>query len=369
MDSKNADRFQPWKVAAVVSFYMCAALVMVFVNKAVLNSSPDLPLVFLLIQLILAVVLLHASALITPKVEIPKLKLETAKKLMPVTLVNVIGLVFNILCLRGVEASFFQIARGLVLPLTIMVSSVHTHTRPSARVVLAAFAVTMGFFLGVAPSSFFSLSLQSLQSLPSVPVRTSGLSILYGVLSSLFIAVHSVLIKLSLPHAGNSTIQLAYWQNLGSALFLFPVIILQGEFEKLAQLVHTPSWNCEVFVWGSIVTGVFGFLLCVAGLLSIKVTSPITHMFSSAARSVIQTLLGVWLFGDLLTTNRAASILVIMLGTVYYTWAKAMENAPRPIAPRDSDLEASRGLAKEQEGMQEIMFDLQGDEKEKKARD
>lgn len=62
-----------------------------------------------MIQLIMAVVLLHGAALFTPKVEIPKLELKTAKKLTPVTLVNIIGLVFNILCLRGVEASFFQV--------------------------------------------------------------------------------------------------------------------------------------------------------------------------------------------------------------------------------------------------------------------
>jgi hypothetical protein len=37
----------------------------------------------------------------------------------------------------------------------------------------------------------------------------------------------------------------------------------------------------RVFIWGSLVTGFFGFLLCIAGLLSIKVTSPVTHMFSS----------------------------------------------------------------------------------------
>ena len=64
---------------------------------------------FLFNQLVLAVVLLHASAFVTSKVEIPQLELKTAKKLMPVTLVNVLGLIFNILCLRGVEASFFQV--------------------------------------------------------------------------------------------------------------------------------------------------------------------------------------------------------------------------------------------------------------------
>lgn len=330
------------QVAGVVSFYMSAALVMVFVNKAVLNSSPELPLLFLFNQLVLAVILLHASAFATDKVEIPQLDLKTAKKMMPVTLVNVLGLIFNILCLRGVEASFFQIARGLVLPLTIAVSAIQTQSLPSRRVVLAAGVVALGFVLGVAPHTLANIQWRA---------APSGLSIFYGVLSSLFIAVHAVLIKVSLPHAHNSTIQLAYWQNLGSAIFLAPFIVIQGEYGRLFELIGTREWNAGVFIWGSLITGVFGFLLCVAGLLSIKVTSPVTHMFSSAARSVIQTLLGVWLFNDLLTSNRALSILIIALGTMYYTWVKSVDAAQnsRPSAPpRDAiDLEkAESALAK-----------------------
>ncbi|KAI0673326.1 hypothetical protein C8Q78DRAFT_1076347 [Trametes maxima] len=340
MDSKDGP--QTWQVASVVSFYMSAALVMVFVNKAVLNSSPDLPLFFLLIQLTIAVILLHGAAFFTKKVEIPKLELKTAKKLAPVTIVNVTGLVFNILCLRGVDASFFQIARGMVLPLTIIVSSINGRSLPSLRVIIAAAVVTAGFFIGVAPSSTSDTS----DRWHEAPNR---LAIAYGVLSSLFIAIHAVLIKVSLPHAQNSTIQLAYWQNLGSALLLAPFILLQGELSKLSQLVSTPAWNAEVFVWGSIVTGVFGFLLCVAGLLSIKVTSPVTHMFSSAARSAIQTLLGVWLFQEVLTANRAVSILVIAVGTMYYTWVKSGEAAPAPArsaaAPPKDDIEANGGIS------------------------
>lgn len=135
--------------------------------------------------------------------------------------------------------------------------------------------MTFGFLLGVAPHS-----IEDARRLASNP---SSVSIFYGVLSSLFIAVHAVLIKSSLPHANNSTIQLAYWQNLGSAIFLAPFILLQGELGKLQELIATPSWNGTLFAWGSFTTGVFGFLLCVAGLLSIKVTSPITHMFSSVS--------------------------------------------------------------------------------------
>lgn len=79
-----------------------------------LNSSPDIPLMFLLIQLIIAVVLLHASALVSKRIEIPKLELDVAKKLFPVVAVNIIGLVFNTLCLRDVEASFFQVAEPFI---------------------------------------------------------------------------------------------------------------------------------------------------------------------------------------------------------------------------------------------------------------
>ncbi|KAG6841776.1 hypothetical protein C0991_007105 [Blastosporella zonata] len=283
---------------------MSAALVMVFVNKAVLNNSPDLPLLFLLIQLLIAVILLHLSALVSKRVDLPKVNAETAKKLVPVVLVNIVGLVFNTLCLRGVEASFFQIARGLVLPLTIIVSSIHTRTSPSKTVLFAAASVTLGFFIGVAPST----------SLPAASTP-SLLSLFYGILSSLFIALHAVLIKSSLPYCNNSTIQLAWWTNFGSAVFLLPAVILHGEVSLFYDMLNNPSWNGTVFIWGSLITGFFGFLLCVAGLLSIKITSPITHMFSSAARSVLQTLLGVWIFNDILTVsvNRTMKYLICMM--------------------------------------------------------
>ncbi|TFK77389.1 hypothetical protein BDN72DRAFT_753446 [Pluteus cervinus] len=317
------------KVAAVVTFYMTSALIMVFVNKAVLNNAPELPLTFLMIQLLIAVILLHASAAVTSRIEIPKLDMEVAKKLIPVVSVNIIGLVFNTLCLRGVEASFFQIARGLVLPLTIAVSSVHTRTRPSRLVLGAASVVTIGFFLGITPSKSLPLS-----ATPSL------LSLFYGVLSSLFIAFHAVLIKSSLPHCNNSTIQLAWWTNVGSAILLLPPLAFQGELYLLREKMLDVSWDSSVFLWGSLVTGVVGFLLCIAGLLSIKVTSPITHMFSSAARTVLQTLVGVCYFKDVLTANRATSILVILGGTMYYTWVKSQE--PHPAPPRRPvDIEAS----------------------------
>jgi solute carrier family 35 (GDP-fucose transporter), member C1 len=163
-----------------------------------------------------------------------------------------------------------QIARGLVLPLTIAVTSVTTHAHPSIRVIIATGIVTIGFFVGVAPTGNIPVS--------SIP---SPISLFYGVFSSLAIAIHTVMIKSSLPYCNNSTIQLAYWTNAGSAILVAPFVMLLGEPVRILELSASPDWNMKVFVWGSFVTGLFGFLLCVAGLLSIKVTSPVTHMFSS----------------------------------------------------------------------------------------
>lgn len=105
-------------------------------------------------------------------------------------------------------------------------------------------------------------------------------------------------------------------------------------------------------------------MICVAGLLSIKVTSPVTHMFSSAVRSVLQTILGVNLFGDVLNSyapshhslthlayfrsNRIISILLILAGSTLYTWFKS--RGPPPAPKPTTDPEQRKGLLAEDEG-------------------
>ncbi|KAG8968467.1 hypothetical protein FRC05_001534 [Tulasnella sp. 425] len=349
------------KVALVVGFYMVAALIMVFVNKVVLNSSPNLPLLMLFLQFIIAVICLHLSAVFSSKIEIPRqlLSMEKFKQLVPILIVNVVGLTFNTLCLRGVDASFFQIARGLVLPLTIAVQAIDAKTSPSIPVLTAAASVTIGFFLGIVPAPSAAAAASSSSS--------GAIALIWGALSSLMTAVHAVLIKRSLPYVDNSAIQLAYWTNATAALMLLPFVFFNGEVASVwaglgygqfsdpiaagvghpGAVITPPLWDWRTFVVGCLVTGVVGFLLCVAGLLSIKITSPVTHMFSSACRSVLQTLLGVWVFHDILTVNRVSSITVILMGSMYYTWVKAQDAggkaAPQAKRPQPED-DVEQGL-------------------------
>ncbi|TFY73821.1 hypothetical protein EWM64_g10191 [Hericium alpestre] len=75
--------------------------------------------------------------------------MQLLKGLVPMIGLNVIGLSSNNYTLKYVDASFYQVARGLVLPLTVGTSYVFLHSRPSLRILLSCALVTSGFFIGV----------------------------------------------------------------------------------------------------------------------------------------------------------------------------------------------------------------------------
>ncbi|KAF9267555.1 hypothetical protein L218DRAFT_894996 [Marasmius fiardii PR-910] len=329
------------QVVGVVSFYMVAALIMVFVNKLVLNAAPNLTVLFMFFQSSTTVLLLILTSFVTSLVQLPQLSVSTARNLTPLILVDTAGFVFNALCLRDVEAAFYQIARGMVLPLTILVVSCTSRQAPSLKVVGCAAIVTSGFFIG---TSFPS-------GLPASSVMKPS-ALFYGFLSSLSISVHAVLVKSSLPYVNGNPTMLSFWSNLGSAILLGTLSVVKGEVVEFLGMTTKVDWEWNTFLWGNVVTGVFGFLISIAGILSVKVTSPVTHMFSSAARSVLQVFLGVKIFGDVITTQRGVSILTILVGTLLYTYIKAQEPKPAPASPvlptTNPDVESQTKLLEEE---------------------
>ncbi|KAF9045421.1 hypothetical protein BJ165DRAFT_1415450 [Panaeolus papilionaceus] len=305
-------------VTGVVVFYLVAALAMVMANKWVLNVT-ETPLFFLWTQLAIAAVLFVISDALRMLPDRLTFDIQTCKGLVPMVGLNVIGLSFSNYTLKYVDASFYQVARGLVLPLTVLTSYIALHTRPSLHILLACALVTLGFFTGVFLDG----------------TTVSFLGVAFGVASSAITAIHSVVIKQSLGVVGGSALSLSWYTNLLSAVVLAPIVLLAGEGGGIVRLMFgvdellvkegsmTPL---ATFVWGSVITGALGFLMSIASLLSIKVTSPITHMVSSAVRGVAASLLGVWLFHDIITTGRASSIFIILLGSILYTWIKHLES-------------------------------------------
>ncbi|KAJ7918492.1 hypothetical protein B0H13DRAFT_1607419 [Mycena leptocephala] len=277
------------------------------------------PLFFLLVQLIIAVVLFGIGDVLRLFPDRLTFDLQICKGLVSVVALNVVGLSFSTYTLKYVDASFYQVARGLVLPFTVAASFAILHSRPSVKILGSCAVVTAGFFCGVL--------------LDGTPLSLVGIA--FGVASSSITALMSVVIKQNLKVVGGSTILLSWYANLLSAIVLAPIVLLTGEGPSILALFSgIPSAEAvaaaetselKTFLWGSLITGAIGFLMSIAGLLSIKVTSPITHMISSAVRGVASSFLGLWFFHDIISSGRAASITIVLLGSIYYTWVKHQE--------------------------------------------
>ncbi|TPX31341.1 hypothetical protein SmJEL517_g05300 [Synchytrium microbalum] len=334
----------PNMVLFSVLFYMVTSIVMVLVNKAVLNNTKA-PLSFLWLQIITAVFLLKASELMG-WMKLPPLDMSVCRRLMPLIGVNVVGLAVNTICLQEVDASFYQVARALVLPLTVIFTWTILKKPSSGRVILTCGIVCAGFLTGTLDRSPGAVSL-------------SG--IIWGLASSVTTAFHSIVIKSSLDVVKGSTMDLVWYNNILSAVGLIPIVVLGGEVPTLYGLVadaSAGSWGIgglgdadgdtvgtiptvqkslstqgiQVLLWGGFITGIFGFLINIAGFLQIKVTSPVTHMISSAVRGVVQTALAVVIFGDIVTTARGSGIFLILVGSSLYAYVKSEESRTPPAS-------------------------------------
>lgn len=165
---------------------------------------------------------------------------------------------FNNYCLKYVDASFYQVARGLVLPTTVLLSYIFLTARPSSRVLLSCGVVSLGFFIGVFLDNYNTAQVNvppSPASDPSsVSVFTNSLGIIFGLLSSVTTASSAVIIKQSLDFVGGSTVALAWYNNLFSSFVLFPLVFLMGEGPAVYTLLFEDEEGWATFLWGTLIT-------------------------------------------------------------------------------------------------------------------
>ncbi|KAF9437509.1 hypothetical protein BGZ76_000442 [Entomortierella beljakovae] len=312
-------------VILTVGFYMVTALIMVSCNKWALNNN-RLPWLLLWFQMLIAVLLLKVTHY-TGVLKMPAIRVDVSKALIPLISINVLGLGVNTLCLLYIDTSFYQIARGLVLPFTVLFSYALLGQVSSGLVLASCFTVFCGFYTGV-----------------TTEINLSQIGIFFGIVSSITTSLHAIVIKKSLGAVNNSSIDLVYYNNFLSFLATTPIVLLSGEATEVMELISTEGLSVlSNFMLAALVTGIFGFLVNLAGFMQISKTSPTTHMISGAIRGVLQTLLGYFAFGDIITTGRLTGIILIISGGALYTFAKDKEmranSKPQyiPMSQKDID--------------------------------
>ncbi|KAL6065926.1 GDP-fucose transporter 1 [Balamuthia mandrillaris] len=316
------------KIAAIVSFYVGASMALVLMNKYVLSYSAirfPYPLFLTWFQLLVAFLCLFGLGQLgqwdsrfsfVPPFEFT---LARAKIVMPLTCVYVGMLATNNLCLNYVEVSFFQIARSLSVCFQLLFTNVVLKQRVSMMATAGCMVVIAGFLVGSEgeESSRFS-----------VIACKQGLC--FGILSSLFVAMHGLQVKRTLSqidHRDNEWLT-AHYNTLMSLFLLLPLILLSGEPSGLLPfLAERPLrwWSDSEMLgfWAMMtLTGLLGFSINLAVFMMIKHTSPLTSVIVGATKSCLQSLLSILIFQNPVPFLNGLGLSMTIVGAFIYSFAR-----------------------------------------------
>lgn len=175
---------------------------------------------------------------------------------------------------------------------------------------------------------------------------TSGKGVLLGIGSSLTTAIESVVVKRFLGKSPEGMWQMVWMSNVMALGFYVPLLPLSGELTTFFSIFDITSESARGFLSAASLTGVSAFLLTIATFMQIEVTSPTTHMVVTAARGVAQSSIAILVLGEVLTTDRAGSMLLILGGSALYGWARDRYTQAKkppadyiPLANKDEDVE------------------------------
>lgn len=148
--------------------------------------------------------------------------------------------------------------------------------------------------------------------------------LIFGVVASIFVALYGIYVKRVLPVVNDSEWRLLIYNTVLALVLLMPIVVIAGE-----GIVLDPRSDIEVtgFTWFAIIaSGLVGFLINIAIFMQIKYTSPLTNAISGTVKAAVQTLLGVVLFGNIISALNFVGIIVVIGGSFWYGQISFREN-------------------------------------------
>merc|ERR1712087_182160 len=228
-------------------------------------------------------------------------KIAIAKRVMPLTLVFLGMIVFNNLCLKYVEVSFYQVARSMTIVLNICFTFLLLGKRTNRNSILCCVFVTIGYLMGCDGEA-----------------RFEWLGVTFGLLSSVFVALNAIYVKKILPVVDDNSEKLMIYNNL-NAVFLLPIFIVLFTDEVVEISVSQFAFIKPKF-WGiTLIAGIFGFLINFASYIQIKFTSPLTHNVSGTAKAAAQTVIALYIFQNPTTAQALIGCGVVIIASFAYS--------------------------------------------------
>eukprot|EP00871_Galdieria_phlegrea_P000591 jgi/Galph1/1532/GphlegSOOS_G225.1 len=106
------------------------------------------------------------------------LNLNTCIRLLPLSIIFTLMVVFNNICLKYVEVSFYQVARSLTIIFNVALDFLLLAQKTSPAAIGCCLIVVSGFWLGNREE-----------------IRWSLIGVVSGVISSFFVAMNAIYVK------------------------------------------------------------------------------------------------------------------------------------------------------------------------------
>lgn len=120
----------------------------------------------------------------------------------------------------------------------------------------------------------------------------------------------------------DSVLHLNYYVNVYAIFLFIPLIVLNGEFERVLNFEHL----FESWFWLELcIGGLCGFSIGYVTGIQIKVTSPLTHNISGTAKACAQTIIATHWNHENRPFLWWLSNFVVLLGSSLYARVKQLE--------------------------------------------
>lgn len=301
-------------LVAAVS-YGVASMAMVFINKAILMQYPYSMTLLTLQQLVTTLLIYFGRAFGFTQAR--PLTLNTAKRLLPLSLFYNANVAFALASLKGINIPMY-IALKRLTPLAVLIAGIFCGKgKPPVQVSLSVTLTAVGVI--IAALGDFSLDLL-------------GYSL--ALISVFFQTAYLVLVERSAAEDGLSSVELMYYNSFLSLPVLFFLITFTGEF-TLAIALLTAKLESLTFFVVLILSLVMGIVLNFTMFLCTIVNSALTTTIVGVLKGVGSTTLGFVLLGGVeVHALNVTGLVINTIGGIWYSMAKYWQKKNKPLLVR-----------------------------------
>ncbi|KAG2387744.1 hypothetical protein C9374_001338 [Naegleria lovaniensis] len=244
-------------------------------------------------------------------------KIETAIQIMPVSLLYVGMVTFNNLCLDYSDIHVYHTARSISICFTALFTFVLLGEHISKRIIFACFIIAIGYFMaGIKETQLSKINL---------------VGFAFGLVSSCFMALYSIYLKKIMSSTQKNHWIILIYNTIGAILFLFPICVMTGEFEKASAVPFLFEPKFLIILIG---TGFVAFIVNISNFVLISRTSPLSTSVIVTLKSVIESVLSLSLHRSeghhhFFSTYSIASTLFTLLGSYLFTLFKLQDERKR----------------------------------------